>query len=226
MASYPMTLEIEGQILENAISSPAVAMMRLSLEVDRQFRLILAAIGRLRDYSGQSPSEALDLMGKSMDGSMIPSELRDTIVMFWNLRNRVVHSGVPQHGYALRAVDYGLRILKILRAIPRPTTIVRHAGIILCSDKDCATLRPDVRGVILESFGPRGEHHGSKIHPSRKDYQQGESLSWEWNIGGPSWDDTWYRDPVTTEIKYAWTASIEFVGRPLDLIQGTWLVGC
>jgi hypothetical protein len=218
MASYPMPLEVEEQILENAISSPAIAMMRLSLEIDRQFRLILADVGLLKDYSGQSPIEALDVMARSVDGSTIPTELRDIIVSFWDLRNRVVHSSVPQQGYAMRAVDYGLRILRILRAIPRPSRIVRHAGVPLCSDRLCNNLRPDVRGVILESFGPRGENHGSKIHPSHRDYQEGQSVSWEWNINGESWDDTWYRDPATNEIKYAWTRSLEFVGRPLDLI--------
>jgi ribosomal protein S6E (S10) len=117
----------EAKILEEAIQSPAVAMMRLSLEVDRQLRLILAVIGQLKDYTGQSPSEALDLIGKSIEGSAIPVELRDTLKSFWNLRNMVVHGGNAQQGFAMRALDYGFRILRMLQAIPRPSYVVRSS---------------------------------------------------------------------------------------------------
>lgn len=218
MASAAMTLEMQERILENAVSSPAVAMMRLSLEIERQLRLLLATLGRLRDYTGQSPSEALDLIGKSNEGSFIPTELRDTITTFWDLRNRVVHGSGPQQGFAMRAVDYGLRILRMLSAIPRPSRIVRWAQVPLCSDEACNRLRTDVRGVILESFGPKGESHGLHIHPSRRQYVEGQSLTWEWSFENPGWDETWYKDPMSKEIKLAWPESLEFIGRPLDQI--------
>jgi hypothetical protein len=215
------TLELvpgfEAKILEEAIQSPAVAMMRLSLEIDRQLRVILAVIGRLKDYTGQSPNEALDLIGKSIEGSAIPLELRDTLKSFWDLRNSVVHSGRQQHGPAMRAVDYGCRILRMLQAVPRPGHIV-IALVFICSDPACNFLRPDVRGVIVEDFGYKGESHGRHIHPSRKDYMRGQSVSWEWDIRGSVWGETWYRDPQSQEIKYAWTESIEFIGRPLEEI--------
>ena len=206
----------EPKILEEAIQSPAVAMMRLSLEIDRQLRLILAVVGRLKDYTGQSPSEALDLIG-SVEGSSIPPELRDTLKSFWDLRNRVVHSGAPQDGFAMRALDYGFRILRMLQAIPRPSYIV-ISEVFVCSDPACNIPRPDVRGVILEDFGSKGESHGRHVRPSRKHYISGQSVSWEWDLRGPGWGATWYRDPQTNEIKSAWGESLEFVGRPLDEI--------
>ncbi len=120
MASTELDPGFEEKILEEAIRSPSIAMMRLSIEIDRQLRLILAVIGRLKDYTGLSPNEALDLMETCMEGSLIPSELRDTVKNFWELRNYVVHSGGSQVGYAMRAVDYVNRILRMLQTIPRP----------------------------------------------------------------------------------------------------------
>lgn len=218
MPTFEFDSGFEEKILEEAVQSPAVAMMRLSLEIDRQLRLLLAVIGRLQAYTGQSPSEALDLIGKSIEGSHVPVELGATLKNFWELRNIVVHGGGgSQTGFAMRAVDYGFRILKMLQTIPRPSYVV-VAAVSLFSDPTCNNLRRDVHGVILESFGLKGENYGRNPHPSRKDYVQGQSVSWEWDLRGPGWGETWYRDPQTNEIKYAWTDSLEFIGRPLELV--------
>jgi hypothetical protein len=64
MPNLGIPLGFEEKILEEAIQSPSIAMMRLSLEIDRQLRLILAVIGRLKEYFGQSPSDALDLIAR------------------------------------------------------------------------------------------------------------------------------------------------------------------
>jgi len=216
MPSIELAPGYEEKILEEAVQSPAVAMMRLSLEIDRQLRLILAAIGRLRDYTGQSPTEALDLIAKSDDRAPT-TELRETVKAFWDLRNSVVHGTGSQQGLAMRALDYGLRIHRMLRAIPRPTYIV-SSTVFLFSDKECRILRNDVRGVLLDSFGSKGESQGRHVHPSRREYVPGKSVSWEWDLGGQGWGETWYRDPNSQEIKYAWTDSLEFIGRPLEEI--------
>jgi hypothetical protein len=192
-------------------------MMHLSLEVDRQLRLLLAVIGRLKDYSGQSPNEALDLIAKSIEGSLIPSELRDTIRSFWDLRNRVVHGGNAQQGLAMRSLDYGFRILRMLHAIPRPSYIV-VAIVPVFSDSSCKLMRRDVNGVILESFDPKNNSHGLHIHATRKTYSPGQSLSWEWDTAVEGWDETWFRDPKSNEIKLAWSEASEFIGRPLETI--------
>lgn len=217
MPPFELDSGFEEKILEEAIQSPAVAMMRLSIEVDRQLRLILAAVGSLTDYTGQSPTEALELIGKSIEGSAIKPELKDILESFWELRNSVVHAVGSRHGYAIRAVDYGFRILRMLQTIPRPSYIV-VAVVFLFADQKCNIPRQDVNGVILESFGLKGESHGRHAHPSRKHYTQGQSVSWEWDLRGPGWGETWYQDPETHETKYAWTESLEFIGRPLEVI--------
>jgi hypothetical protein len=216
MPSLELSPGFEEKILEEAIQSPAVAMMRLSLEIDRQLRLILAVIGSLGDYVGPSPNQALDFIAIHMKAP-IPSELRDTLNDFWDLRNRVVHGPGSKQSIAMRSVDYGLRILRMVQSIPRPSFIVVTV-VTVFSDSACSIPRQDVGGVILEHLGPAGEKYGAHIHPSRKEYSQGQSVSWEWGRTGEGWGNTWYFDPRSAEIKSAWGESLEFVGRPLDQI--------
>jgi hypothetical protein len=105
----------------------------------------------------------------------------------------------------------------MLQAIPRPAFVVVKT-VVIFSDKGCSILRPDVSGVILDHLGPHGQDFGKHIHPSRRSYLDGQSVSWEWNLGGEGWGESWYRDPVSGEIRYAWTESLEFIGRPLEEI--------
>jgi hypothetical protein len=217
MALPVLPLQFERDILEEAVHSPSVAMMRLSLEIDRQLRLILAVIGQLPNYTGQSPMEALDLIAKSMEPSLFPQSLRGTIENFWSLRNDVVHGSRAGQHSTMRAIDYGLRILKMLHAIPRRQYIV-VASLPLFSDAECKNMRPDVLGVMLKTIGPRGGIEGSKVHPTRRQYLPGQSVSWEWDLQGQGWDASWYREPYSKEIAYAWSESLEFIGRPLEEI--------
>jgi hypothetical protein len=204
----------ETAILEEAVQSPSVAMMRLSIEVDRQLRLLLAANGTLQKYTGQSPAEALDLVATTMT---VPEALRGTVEGFWKLRNDVVHSHVGQH-LTIRAVDYGLRILKMLRSIPRRSYIVMETTIPLFSDAEGKNLRPDVRGVTIRTLGPQGGIEHIRIHPTRKEYSPGQNVSWEWDLGGPGWGETWYPSMPFGTITFAWSAALEFIGRPLEEI--------
>lgn len=191
--------------------------MRLSLEIDRQLRLILAVLGRLRGYAGQSPSDALDLIAKSAEAANMPTELRDTLKNFWDLRNLIVHGEGPQH-LVMRALDYGFRILRMVQAMPRPIYLVAESGVKLYVDRALSQPRLDVHGVVLESFGSKRENLGQQRYPSRNTYREGQSVTWEWNQEGSGWGETWYFDPRSKEAKLAWSASVEFVGRPLDMI--------
>jgi hypothetical protein len=207
----------EERILEEAIKSPVIAMMYLSFEIDRQLRLILAVLGRLKDYQGNSPMQALDLMALDATGKTVPPSLANTLKGFWELRNAVVHGGDGNEGLAMRAIDYGLRILPMLQSIPRPKLIVT-AVVTTFSDQECRNPRPDVRGVIIRTIGSGGEDMGQHIYATRRQYKEGQSLSWEWDTSVEGWDETWYHDPKTGEIKPAWGGSLEFIGRPLEEI--------
>ena len=133
-------------ILEEAVQSPSVAMMRLSIEVDRQLRLILAATGPAEGLHGPVAHRSARPHSQKlwMSPQSFLKSLRGTIESFWSLRNDVVHGHVGQH-LTIRAVDYGLRILKMLHAIPRRSYIVRL-------QRDAALLRPGGQALCARMF--------------------------------------------------------------------------
>ncbi|MGB8581376.1 MAG: hypothetical protein WCD47_11185 [Candidatus Sulfotelmatobacter sp.] len=215
-----VTATFEQQILEEAAASPVVAIMRLTLEIDRELRKLLAATGNLSQYKGELP-EAIGLLERANEIEL-PRELKDTLTQFWSLRNHIVHSQVSEH-LALRALDYGLRILKMVKSIPRYSYVVVRADIPVYANSACnPPAREDVRGVILETFSPEGKSTGRHIFPTTKVYSPGESVSWEWNRQNEKgWSASWYQepdpnDPSRRTIKSAWGESLEFVGRNLE----------
>jgi hypothetical protein len=116
----------------------------------------------------------------------------------------------------LRAIDSGLVILKAIKALPQERHTVHQNNVDLYSDPECQELREDCKGVILESLSAGGAITAYRIFPTTRDqYEKGMRVSWTWN-GSRQWGDTWYRDPESHEIRYAWSSSVEFVGRDLD----------
>jgi hypothetical protein len=216
-----VAVNFEQQIVEEAAASPIVAIMRLTLEIDRELRKLLGASGRLADYQGEIP-DALILLESSY--GPLPHEVKDVLTQFWSLRNHVVHSNVSEH-LALRALDYGLRILRMVKSIPRYSYVVVRDNIPVYDNADCRPpARSDVRGVMLETYSPEGKSQGRQVFPSTKSYSPGESVSWEWNRQNErSWGPSWYQepepsDPSKTKIASAWGESLEFVGRNLEEI--------
>src|ERR1039457_186867 len=208
--------DLERQILESAAQSPKLALMMLSLEIDRELRKLLASTGVLRSYTSQSLPAAIALLEERV---RMPADIKLAVSEFWSIRNAIVHAGVEDASIPLRALDYGLRILRMLRSISRPSYIVVHASVPLYSDMGCQNLRSDGRGLILEGRSPEEKIPAPHIHPSPRQYQVGESLSWEWDYENTrGWGDTWYRDPNTQEIKHAWSDAMEFIGRPIDQV--------
>jgi hypothetical protein len=209
----------EADVLEEALQSPSVALMRLSIEIDRQLRILLAVVGVLKDYTGSNPVLALDLLSK-VQGVTVSPELRSTVSDFWAVRNSIVHGqSRGQDGLALSALDYGLRILRILLSIPRPKRVVRYVDVPLYRDGLCQHQYSDVWGVILESYSAEGKSFGLKIHPSRLKYVPGEEVTWEWDLGGPGWDEAWYANPAKDGlVELAWNESLEFRGRKLSAV--------
>jgi hypothetical protein len=217
-----VTVNFEQHLLEEAAASPTVAIMRLTLEIDRELRKLLAVTGRLGQYRGEMP-EAIELL-EMANGIKLPRELKDTLTQFWSLRNHVVHSQVSEH-LALRALDYGLRILRMVKSIPRHSYVVVRADIPVYANSACRPpAREDVRGVMLETFSPEGEFMNKQVFPTTRTYLPGESVSWEWNRQNEKgWGPSWYQeldpdDSGKRTIKSAWGESLEFAGRNLNEI--------
>lgn len=207
---------IDPKILEEAGRSPKVALMLLSAELDRAVREILASIG------GEPRSRHLSLrkgLEELAQRASLPNDTLRALDQFSEVRNLIVHGrGQISDDEILRAIDSGLVILKAIRAVPHESHAVYRDNVAVYSDSECQQLREDCKGVILESLSAGGAITDYRIFPTTRDhYKKGMRVSWEWN-GSLKWGDTWYRDPESHEIKHAWSASIEFVGRDLDTV--------
>ena len=218
MSSVAPVSGMEDRVLIESVSAPVVALIRVSLEVERQLRLLLAASGGLDKYFGTNPAEAVALLSQQVVN--MPPELATVVKSFWRLRNEVVHAGADQGSLALSGVDYGLRIVRMLANIPRPKYVVRHAEIALFQDKDLKLPSSGGKGVVIQSFDATGKEVGTRIYPSTGSYMPGMSVSWEWKTEGSAWGPTWYRDPdsPTGQARFAWDRSLEFAGRDLATI--------
>jgi hypothetical protein len=211
--------QIERQILELALVSPKAAFMLLVLEIDRELRKLLASTGALKRYlehPAPTPPEALKILG-SVSGAIVPVELKNRITEFWTVRNFIVHQTTEDLPPV--AFDYGFRVLRILRSVPRPSYIVKKANVELFSDKLCRVRRKDVNGVLVETFGADGKSQIKQVHPSRQEYKEGMSLTWEWNYDRHvGWDETWYKNPENEQCTLAWSEAMEFIGRDINQV--------
>src|SRR5438045_2456577 len=124
------------RLLAEALVRPKVALMHLTLEIDKELRKLLVSTGALRRYLLlQNPTlpNGLEILA-SVEGAKVPEKLKDRILEFWFLRNTVIHhdSEVPA-----RAIELGLSILRVLKSVPRPAYIVRKANIPLYEEPYC-----------------------------------------------------------------------------------------
>ena len=217
-----MNDQFERRILEEASVHPRAAIMLLAVEIERELRKLLASTGALQRFLVlQSPTlpNALKILN-SVSGAIVPKELEEKITQFWNFRNTLVNS---DNEVPLLSLELGLSILRILQNAPRPRYIVRKANVTLYSDSNCRNIRPDVKGVLLETIDAEGKSHPLRVYPSTKEYVEGMSLSWEWDIpiayrSDKGWDATWYKDPQTNHCTQAWSESLEFIGREITQV--------
>jgi len=206
----------ERRVLETATKAPTSALLLLAVEIEKELFQLMASLGNPRDRKRSSIPQVFRELFSS--GSL-PKSVVDSVQMFLDIRNRLVHyhppHGAPSTDDVLRAVDSGITILRALRAVPREVNTVYHPGVKIYSDCEARNSRDGVRGVILETMTAGGTSTTHRIFPTTlSNYRKGERVAWEWNLQ-KHFEESWYRDPDTQEIKYAWGASLEFVGRHL-----------
>ncbi|MFL6211627.1 MAG: hypothetical protein ACJ74W_22450 [Pyrinomonadaceae bacterium] len=201
-------------VLDLAESSPKLALISLAIEIEKELREILFSQGQSgKRYTFTVPNAIRILEGREVLPPHLIMALRD----FQKVRSQIIHGrGDINSNEILRAIDSGYVILSALKSIPREVNIVYHPGVEIYSDKECTQIRPDVRGVILETTNTANGKKYFRIFPTtRTHFKRGKQVAWEWSPE-KSWNESWYRDPDTGEIKVAWSSALEFVGRNID----------
>lgn len=200
---------VAQQVLREASSSPKLALITLSAELERKAREVLA--------SSQDPSEWRNRpLSHTLNRLELSPQVQAAYKEFQGVRNKIVHGLTAGDDDALRAIDYGLVILDALNKIPHAIHRVVVPRVECFTDAE-GTVSAGYFAVLLQSESTAARESHEHVFPTRQEsYRPGEALSWEW--GHQSFDETWYCDPRDGQIKYGWTVSLEFQGRPLDEI--------
>jgi len=205
--------ELERRVLEEAGRSPKAALLLLASEMEREVRQLLAAQGLLGSHRIVSFPQAIQLLDQR--GGLL-RHVASSVDLFWNLRNQLVHGRRASEDDILRAVDSGLTILRAVKAIPHEQNTVAYDLTEVFSDEQGQAVRNDVRAIILRTKSPGRATTSIRVFPTtRTHFKVGMRVAWEWSFD-KSWGASWYRDPVTGNIKTAWSTSVEFVGRDLE----------
>jgi hypothetical protein len=95
---------------------------------------------------------------------------------------------------------------------------VRWVNVPLYSDPGCQQRRPDITGVILDNRQhPGNVFAGSTIHPTSPNlFKEGSQVIFVYSRNSVC-DESWYRNPETNEITYAWTEHSEIIGRMVEV---------
>lgn len=208
-------MDTAQEILKLSAASPKAALSILSATIEKETRDLVAVSGHLKGRTHLGLRGAIEVIAAT---SGLPPHVAGSLKHFNDVRNRIVHGHGATNDDVLRALDSGITILKALQAIPRETNVIWSPGVIIYNDPELKSQIMGAKGVILETTSPGGTQTSRRIYPSTKDwFKKGQRVSWEWSPNS-TWEKAWYRDPETLEIKVAWDASSEFIGRPLDRI--------
>jgi len=189
--------------------SPRRALVLTSGLIEKELKQVLAAFGLISSYV--YPTQGLRLLEQR---KIVPSALLQAIDEFDEVRRRVGQTALDGR-LAAEAVESGIAILNVLRAIPRSHHEVKRVGIRLFSDPRAQMPVQGVTGVVIGGLDQYGNPaQMTQIFPTTREMVSGTRVSWEWNQQN-TWPETWFRDPDTGVITHAWSSSAEFIGRDI-----------
>lgn len=204
--------DIKG-VLEAAEVNPELGIIKLSSIIEREIRILAGSRGQWMPKSNM-----MSVVGTLMQEGFISSNSAESLKLFWQLRNQIVHGYEPRPPHeVLKVLDIGLELLKAIRSKSYEINIVYHPGVDLFSDENCKNRLEGVKGVILETISADRKSIFKRIFPTTDPayYQKEQMVSWEWSFSN-KWGQTWYIDPDTDEKKKAWDNAAEFAGRHLE----------
>lgn len=204
------------QIMARASENPELGLIFIARKIELEMKRLLAVSGHLRGRRSLSYRDMAEYLGRN---AAVSENLRKSLDLFWDVRNKIVHShGEVSREDLIRTIDIGLTVLSAISVIPHEKNVVAHPGADLFADPEGRQPIQSAKALILETTSPGGAAKSIRVFPTtRTDYRKGMAVTWEWNME-KTWGPSYYRDPTTGRIIKAWSVSAEFVGRDLDAI--------
>lgn len=166
--------------LQEAAQDKLLALLRIWIAIEQEVRTIVATYGLLQFSSRPSVREYVRLLAQR---KVVSQETADSITSFYKLRSRLVHGRIGKtyrESELLALIDSGLRLLEILRRIPRQTYKV-SAVVPFFSDASATVRVEGALAVILDTTTTDGSH-AHAAYPTTTPYDRGQILSWEWDL--------------------------------------------
>ncbi len=157
----------------------------------------------LKDLVHKLPDLSLEKLQRL--SYLIDSELSGTVI--FKTTYQILHDSHHQDSLPIEEV--------------KPDNVVRTVrwvNVPLYSDPGCQQRRPDMTAVILDARQhPGNVFAGDTIHPTSPNlFKEGAQVIFVYSRNSVC-DESWYRNPETNEITYAWTGSRELIGRMVEV---------
>jgi len=202
---------IEAQILDLAAKDKHAALMRLAIEIERETLLLHGMLGLRNKSKGGGLREAVEEL---RENGTIPPEMAAGLFEFWKVRNQIAHARFSKdeaNPILNSALDSGIRLLRLIKGVPRPIYRVYDPKVFLFSDKDCTERITEYFGVIIETTDADGRKH-YQCWPAGRPFATGEVVGWDWDMSrqfGPAF----YIGLETRKPTLGWSSSPAFIGK-------------
>ena len=182
--------------------------MRLAIEIEKEVIVLHGVIGLRNRFKSGTFRELVEQLTQH---GTISNDIRTGLLEFWKVRNQIAHSQLSDESILTSTLDSGIRLLRIIKAVPRPAYTVIEPHVQLYKDKNCTERITEYDGVLLEIANPDG---GKKrmIYPAGREFIAGEVVGWDWDPNRRYWA-AYYLNPDSGEPTVAWDSSMAFVGR-------------
>lgn len=199
---------LEAQILDLAAKDKEAALVRLSIEIERELYLLHGNVGLRNNNKVRNFPEIVSQLTKH--GTLSPT-IEHTIMSFRKVRNEIVHASQKLNESVLNStLDSGLRIFRLIKSIPRQTYKVIRIKVPLYKDSQCKQLIENTTGVILETTRVDGTKYYS-IFPAGREFTEGEYVGWDWDMKRVC-EEAYYMDINMGQPTVAWSSSAFFIG--------------
>jgi hypothetical protein len=201
--------DFESHILDLAAKDKPAALMRLAVEIEKELLILQGALG-LRNESGARGFR--EVVKQLSDRGTIGPDLRKGLLEFRSVRNKIAHSGIYDKAAVNSALDSGLRLLRLIKAIPRATYTVVDPHVDLFLDPEGLNGITQYHGVMVEALQPDGTKL-RHVFPAGRQFVAGERVGWDWDFT-KKYGPAYYVVPGTGPTM-AFGSSLGFVGKAL-----------
>jgi hypothetical protein len=200
--------DVEAHILDLAVRDKRAALMRLAIEIEKELLALHGVLGlRNQNESGSFRNVVAQLARHGAIGD----EMKRGLMEFWHVRNQIAHSYLSDESLVTSALDSGIRLLRLVKAIPRQRITVVDPNVQLFKDSYCKDPITDYHGVMLEIMDSEGQKRNHPF-PAGRDFVVGEVVGWDWDMSN-IYGVAYYRDPDSGRPIQAWSSSAIFVGK-------------